>query len=99
MKTSKEFFEKVKTDEAFAKELGGKINEKVKAGEKDLAVITQVAAEYGYTVTEDELQELVEEKSAELSEEELGKVAGGTTPVCLFTGFLVITMTIDTIIG
>ncbi len=97
MKTAKEFFEKVKTDEAFAKELGGKINEKVKAGEKDLAVITQVAAEYGYTVTEDEIQELAEEKSAELSEEELGKVAGGTTPVCVTTAaitLLSLTMTI-----
>ena len=86
MKTAKEFFEKLQSDEAFAKEVGKKAKEKIDAGEQDYkALWIPLAAEYGYEITDKELDKRVEAASAELSDEELGKVAGGTTPTVVFT--------------
>ena len=81
MKTSKEFFERLQTDEDFAKEVGEKLKAKVEAGEKDYkALWIPLAAEYGYELTGEELDEMCAQ--TELSEEELGKVAGGSSPAC-----------------
>lgn len=81
MKTSKEFFERLQTDEDFAKEVGEKLKAKVEAGENDYkAIWIPLAAEYGYELTGEELDEM--RAKSELSEEELGKVAGGSSPAC-----------------
>ena len=81
MKTSKEFFEKLQSDEAFAQEIGTKVKEKFDAGETDYKSIwISVSAEYGYELTSEELEEWYEAATAELTDEELGNVAGGTTP-------------------
>ena len=87
MKSSKEFFERLKTDEAFAKEVGEKIQASVEAGETNdyKEILISIAGEYGYELEEDELEELYDKATAEMSEEELGKVAGGTTPVFAIT--------------
>ena len=91
MNTSKEFFERLQNDEAFAKEIGEKAKEKIDAGEKDYkALWIPLAAEYGYELTEEELDERFEAASAELSDEELGKVAGGTTPWVVFVSSAVL---------
>jgi len=83
MKTTKEFFERLQSDETFAKEISEAYKAKVEAGEQDYkAIIIPIAAEKGYELTEDELDEIYEAKCAELTEEELGKVAGGSTPIC-----------------
>ena len=84
MKTSKEFFERLQTDSAFAKEVSEKLQAKADAGETDYkAVWISLAAEYGYELTEAELDEINEKATSELSDEELGKVAGGSTPICV----------------
>lgn len=85
MKTSKEFFERLQNDEAFAKEVGEKAKAVVDAGEQDYKKIwIQIAEEYGYELTYEELDERYRIATAEMSEEELGKVAGGTTPLAAF---------------
>ena len=88
MKTTKEFIDRLKTDEAFAKEIAEKSAAQVQSGEtKDYKeILIPLGAEYGYELDEDELDDLYEKASGELSEEELGKVAGGTTPFFLYLG-------------
>ena len=94
MKTSKEFFERLKADEEFTKELARKVKERIDAGEKDYkALWIPLAAEYGYELTAEELDELNDKAAAEISEEELGKIAGGTTPVT-FSAFISLTATL-----
>ena len=83
MKTAKEFIERLKTDEEFAKEVGKEASGVIEAGENDYhKVFIPIAAKHGYEVTPEDLDSLYEEESKVLSEEELGKVAGGSTPVC-----------------
>ena len=87
MKTSKEFFERLQTDNAFANEVSDKLKTKAAAGETNYkSACISLAAEYGYELTEAELDEINEKASNELSDEELGKVSGGTTPICLMIG-------------
>ena len=79
MNTAKEFFDRLKSDEAFAKEVGESILAKQKAGAADIyETIIPVAEDKGCQVTKEDLDKIVEEAPEELSEEELGKVAGGT---------------------
>ena len=84
MKTSKEFFERLQTDEAFAKEINETVKEKLDEGLTDYKEMwIPLAEKYGYELTAEELDEMYKKISAEMSDEELGKVAGGTTPVCI----------------
>ncbi len=79
MKTAKEFFERLKTDEAFAKEFMERIKEKREAGVKNYYdAIIPAAEKYGYSVSREEIDEAAQSNENELSEEDLGKVAGGT---------------------
>ena len=81
MKTSKEFIERLQSDEEFAKEVAEKVREKAEAGATDYKEIwIPIAAEYGYEITGEELDELNDKALNELSVDELGKVAGGTSP-------------------
>ena len=82
MKTSKEFFERLKSDETFAEQVRVKVQEKIEAGESDYkAIWIPAAKEYGYELTGEELDELYSQATVELSEEELGKAAGGIIPL------------------
>ena len=84
MKTSKEFFERLQSDEAFAQEIGAKVKEKFDAGETDYkALWIPIAEEYDYELNEAELDEMYEKAVSEMSDEELGKVAGGATPFAI----------------
>ena len=85
MKTAKEFFERIQNDEAFAKEIAEACQAKRDAGATNYyETIIPVAEERGYEVTEENLDSIVENMSSELSEEELGKVAGGTSCIVVF---------------
>ena len=89
MKPSKEFFEWLHDDEAFAKIIAEKAKEKIDGREKDYkAILIPLAAEYGYDVTGGELDKLAEKASDDISDEELGKIAGGTTPAIAVTATL-----------
>ena len=71
IKTTKEFFEKLKTDEA---------------GMTDANDIwIRVAAEYRYELKADEMEDLYNSAAEMLSDEELGKVSGGTSLICIGT--------------
>ena len=90
--TSKEFFERLQNDEEFAKEIGMKAKEKIDAGETDYkALWIPLGAEYGYELIAEELDGLNEKASESLSDEELGKVSAGCTPITGIIGFTCIT--------
>ena len=94
MKTSKEFFERLRSDEAFTKEIAEKAQKRAEEGEKDyVALWKSLAAEYDYELKKEELEEMQKKASEELSDEELGKVAGGTTPILVFSGASIIIAT------
>lgn len=90
MKTTREFIEKLSSDNTFAAEVSAKAQQRIEAGEHDYkAVWIPVAAEYGYELTAEELDSLNDDACAALSDEELGKVAGGSTPICVTATVLV----------
>ena len=91
MKTSKEFFERIKSDEIFAEEIAEKIKEK--SGDYK-EILIPVAAEYDYELTEAELDELYNKQSAELTDEELEKVSGGGTPFLILASFITAGLTL-----
>ena len=94
MKTAKEYIERMQSDKDFAAQIAEKIKAAKDAGAEDLfAAASAAAKELGYEVSPEQVKE-ISAQSEDVSEEELGKVAGGS--VC--TPFL-ITLTIDTIIN
>lgn len=82
MKTTKEFIERLGNDKDFLNKIVAKVNENPDSEHGDYKkIIIPIALEEGYDLKEDELDSLYEAQAAEMSEEELGKVAGGTTPL------------------
>lgn len=80
MKTSKEFFDRLGNDPAFAEEVSRKVADLRASGVTVASeAVIPVAAEYGYEVTADQIAQKSEESTAEMSEADLGKIAGGTT--------------------
>lgn len=80
MKTSKEFFERLQNDEAFAKEIGEAVAAKREAGaESYYETFIPVAEERGYEISREELDAIHDAQAAAISDEELGKVAGGAS--------------------
>ena len=80
MKSSKELFERLSKDEAFAKEFATAITAKREAGAANyFETVIPAAADFGYEISEEEVQAIADAQKEELSEEELGKVAGGTS--------------------
>jgi hypothetical protein len=93
MKTAKELFEILKTDEAFAKEFSEALTAKREAGAKSYyETIIPAAEERGYELSKEELDEILKAQDSELSAEELGKVAGGGSCVTLVIGTIMITI-------
>ena len=87
MKTFKEFLEDLSKDEAFAKEISTQAHAKRQEGAVSYQeALIPVAAEHGYDISIDELKDYYESQTAELSEEELGKLSGGT--MCATWGLL-----------
>ena len=85
MKTAKELFEKLKTDEAFAKAFTESLNAKREAGAKNYyETMIPAANEFGYELTAGEIDEIVNAQDTELSPDELGKVAGGASCIAVF---------------
>lgn len=95
MKTSKEFFERLVNDEAFAAQVEEAIKAKREAGAANYyETIIPTANELGYEVSEEELDALNKQAELEMSEEELGKVSGGLSCLAL-TAALVISSIIS----
>ena len=99
MKTAKELFERLRTDEAFATEFTEALQSKRKAGAKNYyETMIPAANERGYELTAKDIDELINSHDSELSPEELGKVAGGTSAcipltVVLSVGAVILTGT------
>ena len=86
MKTVKELFEGLKTDEAFAKEFNEALKAKREAGAKSYyETFIPAAAERDYEISREELDEIINAQETELSPEELVKVAGGTSCIAAVT--------------
>ena len=82
MKTSKELIERLQTDEAFAKEFDEALKARRESGAKNVyECFIPVAAEYDYAISKEEMDAFMAEHAEEMSEEELGKLSGGS---CVF---------------
>ena len=83
MKTLKDLVEAM-GDENFLNEFSEdvrKLSEEKKIESKDAFIA--VAKEKGYEISSEEMEELANQNAELMSDEELGKVAGGSSPVCL----------------
>lgn len=99
MKTSKEFIERLNSDKAFNEELNEKLKAKRESGATSVyETLIPAASELGYTITEEEVDAMKAQAESELSEEELGKVAGGGS--CFVVPFIItVAFTITIIIS
>ena len=87
MKTAKEYIERMRSDKDFVAEMAEKVKALQEAGEKDVfAAVSKAAKELGYEITPEQVKE-INKPGEDISEEELGKLAGGTscTPCALTT--------------
>ncbi len=93
MKTSKEFFERLRTDKEFAEKTREAIIAKRKEGATDAyEVLILTAASEGYELTREVLDSYAKEN--EISEEELGKIAGGW-PCVMASALILVTALIS----
>ncbi|MBR5088791.1 MAG: hypothetical protein IK093_05135 [Ruminiclostridium sp.] len=100
MKTAKELFERLKTDEAFAKEFSEALTAKREAGAKSVyETFIPAATERGYELSKEELDEVLNAQEAELSPEELGKAAGGTSCVIAYGGMVLLGAAVSITVG
>lgn len=98
MSKAKEFFEKLSADEAFAQEVDAELKAAREAGASSYKeTIIPVAAKHGYEISEDELEAMIEAQEGALSEEDLGKVAGGTSCIHYVMSAIVVTLVSVTI--
>ena len=95
MKTAKEYIERMQNDKDFVAQMGEKIRAAQEAGEKDVfTAVSAAAKELGYDISPEQVKE-ISEQSEDISEEELGKVAGGSTctPAFIISGIMTIVYT------
>ena len=86
MKTAKEYIERMRSDKDFAAQMSEKVKALLDAGEKDVFVaVSKAARELGYEISPEQVKE-INKPNEDISEEELGKLAGGTI-CCPFTVF------------
>ena len=79
MKNFGELLEDLKNDAALAGRFTEAVSKKLEAGaQNDLEAVIPTAAEFGYEVKKEELEQYYDSLSDDLSEKELGKIAGGT---------------------
>lgn len=100
MKTFKDMIEDLQNDEALVEKFNEEIKTRAEAeGTEDLnGIISAAAAELGYEVKKEELDELTEAQKEVLSEEELGKVTGGSSPFCLIPSVVGISISLYTVV-
>ena len=80
MKKATDLFKRLKTDEAFAKDFTEALKVRREEGAKSYyETVIPSAEKFGYSISKEELDEYIALQDTELSEEELGKVAGGTS--------------------
>lgn len=92
MKSAELFIERLRNDGSFSNAVGQVVHREREAGVSDYreAIIT-AAAEFGYEINKKELDDIYSRQMTELSEEELGKVSGGTSCLSILISFSVAT--------
>lgn len=106
MATTKELFERLSTDQAFAEQFTEAIKARREAGAANYyETVIPVAAQFGYEVKPEELDKINEQEAEVLTDDELGKVAGGTSCLTLLASLSAVVTTcasvasvIDTIV-
>ena len=89
VKTARELSERLQSDEAFAEKFKAAVKAVRQSGAKDkYDAFCSAAAEYGYAVSREELDEVAQRNGEEVSEEELGKLAGGSCWWIITASFL-----------
>ena len=79
MKTAKEYIERMQSDKDFAAQIAEKVKAAKDTGAEDLfAAVSAAAKDLGYEISPEQVKE-ISAQSEDISEEELGKVAGGTS--------------------
>ena len=79
MKTAKEYVERMRGDKAFAAQMNEKVKALLDAGEKDaFSAVSKAAKELGYEISPEQVRE-INKPNEDVSEEELGKLAGDTS--------------------
>ncbi len=87
MKSSKELFERLQKDEEFAKQFADLVQSKRDSGAKNYyETLIPAASELGYELTMETVDEFLQQNYGEISEEELGKVAGGSPIIVTLLG-------------
>ncbi len=85
MKTAKDYIERMRSDKEFVAQMREKIKAAQDAGEKDsFAAVSRAARELGYDVSPEQVRE-ISRLNEDVSEEELGKIAGGTSCTALIS--------------
>jgi len=84
----KAFLEKINEDQALKERMGKIVKESTQ--ENVFANCNAVAAELGYTITQEDMKTFADEYQADLDDEDLDKVAGGTTPTTAIVSAAVI---------
>lgn len=80
MAGTKELFERLANDQAFAEQFTAAVSARREAGAASYyETVIPVAAEFGYEVKPEELDKINEQQAEVLTDDELGKVAGGTS--------------------
>ena len=83
MKTAKEYIERMRSDKDFAAQMSKKVKALLDAGEKEpFVAISKAAKELGYEISPEQVRE-INKPNEDVSEEELGKLAGGTSCIAL----------------
>ena len=89
----KDFITRLQNEPEFAKAVSEEVIAKAGSDgvdfDKAKEILVEVAKEKGYELTDEQIEELQAPASEEMSEDELGKVAGGTSSTLFFTGMLV----------
>ena len=79
MKTAKEYIERMQTDKEFGAQMQQKILAAKQAGAEDLfAAASAAAKELGYDISPEQIREF-SDQGEDISDEELGKLAGGSS--------------------
>ena len=102
MLTFQDLLKRLKDDQEFTKKFNEAVTARREAGaESYYETIIPVAAELGYDVKPEELDSINDQVKNELSEEELGKVAGGTsclTMIASLTAATTVCVTVASVI-
>ncbi len=93
MKTFQEFLNRIKNDKEFADKITKIFKEKsVSTLDGNENLLIAIAAEFGYEVKKEDLDESIKQYASHLSDEELDKVSGGAWPLVTITIVFFVTL-------